>query len=132
MERDDQFVREEEAAAAAEAREIGGNPGFDPTGADPDAMGRFADPAFRAVEEGGGGVAEGFELSEALLEERATNPEGPSPWVDREQSVDEERAAVETADQYGEPDHFQSAQVREEQLETEDDTPGTSRDGRSS
>ena len=126
MERDDDLVRQEEEAAAAEARGIGGSPGFDPLDADPDRFGRLRDPAFKAVEEAGGGEAEGFEEAEALLEERATNPRGPSPWVDREQSVDEERAAVETADMYGEPDHFESSQVREEQLDTEDDHPGTS------
>ncbi len=129
MERDDPLVREEEEAAAAEARGIGGQPGFDPLEADPDRFGEMSDPAFAPVYEAGGGDAEGFEQAEAMLEERATNPKGPSPWVDREQSVDESVEAMETADNYGEADHFQSAQVREEQLETEDDFPGTGEGG---
>jgi hypothetical protein len=124
MERDDELVRDEEAAAAAEAAAIGGTPGLDPLEADPDRFEHRNDPAFRPVADAGGGDAEGFEEAEAMLEERATNPKGPSPWVDREQSVDEEAAALDTSDQYGEADHFQSAQVREEQLETEDDHPG--------
>ena len=125
MERDDPLVREEEEAAAAEAAKIGGEPGFDPLEADPDRFGEMSDPAFGPVYEAGGGDAEGFEQAEAMLEERATNPKGPSPWVDREQNVDESVEAMMTADNYGEADHVQSAQVREEQLETEDDFPGT-------
>jgi hypothetical protein len=63
---DDALVEEEERLAAAEAAGIGG-PGPD------DAHG---DRAFEAVYEGGGGEAEGFELSEEELIENATHGDG--------------------------------------------------------
>jgi hypothetical protein len=63
---DDDFVAAEEAAAAAEARGIGG-PGVD------DAHG---DAAFEAVYEGGGGEAEGFEIAQDQLIENATHGDG--------------------------------------------------------
>jgi hypothetical protein len=63
---DDDFVAAEEAAAAAEARNIGG-PALD------DAHG---DPALEPVYEAGGGEAEGFEIAEAELIENATHGEG--------------------------------------------------------
>jgi hypothetical protein len=63
---DDDFVAAEEAAAAAEARGIGG-PRLD------DAHG---DEAFEAVYEAGGGEAEGFELAEEQLVENATHGDG--------------------------------------------------------
>jgi hypothetical protein len=62
---DDALVAEEEAAAAAEAREIGG-----PRLHDAD------DPAFEAAYEAGGGEAEGFEIAERELEENASHGEG--------------------------------------------------------
>ena len=55
----------EEAAAAEEAARIGGST--------PDYG---TDPADHAVAEGGGGEAEGFELSEAALVERAEDGRG--------------------------------------------------------
>jgi hypothetical protein len=63
---DDDFVAAEEAAAAAEARGIGG-PRLD------DAHG---DEAFEAVYEAGGGEAEGFEAAEDALIENATHGSG--------------------------------------------------------
>jgi|GEM_PF-823396 len=63
---DDAFVAAEEAAAAAEARGIGG-PRLD------DAHG---DEAFEAVAEAGGGESEGFELAEDELIENATHGDG--------------------------------------------------------
>jgi hypothetical protein len=63
---DDDFVAAEEAAAAAEARGIGG-PRLD------DAHG---DEAFEAVYEAGGGESEGFEAAEDLLIENATHGDG--------------------------------------------------------
>ena len=59
---DDALAREEAEAAAAEAAEIGGDVPPDST-----------DPAEQAVIEGGGGVAEGFELAEKDLEEIASH-----------------------------------------------------------
>jgi hypothetical protein len=63
---DDDFVAREEAAAAAEARNLGG-PRLD------DAHG---DEAFEAVYEAGGGEAEGFEAAEDQLIENATHGSG--------------------------------------------------------
>jgi hypothetical protein len=62
---DDALVAEEEAAAAAEARGIGG-----PRLHDAD------DPAFEAAYEAGGGESEGFEIAEHELEENASHGEG--------------------------------------------------------
>jgi hypothetical protein len=62
---DDPLVAEEEAAAAAEAREIGG-----PRLHDAD------DPAFEAAYEAGEGEAEGFEIAERELEDNATHGGG--------------------------------------------------------
>jgi hypothetical protein len=63
---DDDFVAAEEAAAAAEARSIGG-PRLD------DAHG---DEAFEAVAEAGGGESEGFELAEEQLIDNASHGGG--------------------------------------------------------
>ncbi|WP_445152053.1 hypothetical protein [Baekduia sp. Peel2402] len=63
---DEEFVAAEEAAAAAEARGIGG-PRLD------DAHG---DEAFEAVYEAGGGESEGFEAAEDALIENATHGDG--------------------------------------------------------
>jgi hypothetical protein len=106
MDRDDDVIREEEEAAAAEAAAIGGRPEDDPMDADPDRFGRERDEAFRAVEEGGGGEAEGFELAEALLIEHATEWQQSTPQVDAEQTDEDERA-FETRDSYGEADDAQ-------------------------
>jgi hypothetical protein len=108
VEREDDFARQEEELAAEEARHIGGDPGRDPREGDPDRFDAERGEAFRAVEEAGGGDAEGFEEAEALLEERATDAQQPSPWVDRERT-DEEAGAVDTADAYGEADDVRPA-----------------------
>jgi hypothetical protein len=109
MDRDDDLVRDEEDAAAAEAAAIGGNPGVDPTEGDPDRFDGERGPAFRAVEEGGGGDAEGFELAESLLEENATDGgQSPSPMVDRERT-DEDSRAID-GDRYGDADDVRSPQ----------------------
>ena len=63
---DDDLIREEEAAAAAAAGGIGGTAG------DEDQF----EPEMRAVYEGGGGEAEGFELAEADLIENAQHGDG--------------------------------------------------------
>jgi hypothetical protein len=60
------LVAEQESAAAAEAREIGG---MVPDSAD--------DPAMEPVYQAGGGVAEGFEQAEADLIENAQHYDGP-------------------------------------------------------
>ena len=63
---DDDLIREEEAAAAAAAGKIGGTAG------DEDEF----TPEMRAVYEGGGGEAEGFELAEADLIDNAQHGDG--------------------------------------------------------
>jgi hypothetical protein len=63
---DDDLIREEEAAAAADAGRIGGVAG------DEDDF----DPEMRAVYEAGGGEAEGFEQAEADLIENAQHGGG--------------------------------------------------------
>lgn len=61
-EKDEQILREEEDAAAAEARRIGGRSGME-----------GMDEAKRAAAEHGGGESEGFEEAEELLEEQAAH-----------------------------------------------------------
>src|SRR3954470_3962501 len=75
------LVADEEAAAAAEARAIGGVPGADEIG-DVDFDPASSDPAWEPVEQAGGGQAEGFEESEALLIEHAENPPEPELTAD--------------------------------------------------
>lgn len=66
---DEAFVAEQEEAAAEEAASIGG-----------EGSGGDVPDAERPVAEGGGGVSEGFEQAEELLEEHATHGEpGPDP-----------------------------------------------------
>jgi hypothetical protein len=113
MDRDDDVVREEEEAAAAEAAAIGGRPEENPLDADPDRFDGERSEAFRAVEEGGGGEAEGFEQAEALLIQHATEWQQSTPQVDAERTVEDERA-VEGNDSYGESDHVESATRDEE------------------
>jgi hypothetical protein len=94
----DREVEREEAAAAAEAAKIGGRvPDY------PDA-----DPAQRAVEEGGGGEAEGFELAEAELIEHAEHGDsGPDPThMAGEPEIESDRATG--AD--GEADHERTSE----------------------
>jgi hypothetical protein len=60
--------------------------------------------ARRAVEEAGGGEAEGFEQAEELLIQRAENWEGRSPMHDAFPA--EEQGGVE----YGEADHERTSE----------------------
>ena len=113
MERDSDFERRQEQEAAAEAAEIGGNPGlaagYDE---DPTSPGISTDPAMAPVQDAGGGEAEGFEQAEAQLIDRAENPRGPSPMADAE-AVSEDVRAERT---YGEAD----------EEHTSEDDPGES------
>jgi hypothetical protein len=105
---DDERIREEEAAAAREAAGIGGVAG------DEDQF----DPAMRAVYEGGGGEAEGFELAEADLIENASHGDGhgdplsdafsPEAETDRSTAV------------YGEPDEEDTTEL----VRDPDEDPG--------
>jgi len=86
---DERFVRHEEDAAADEASHIGGE------GSD-----EQYDPAERAVREGGGGEAEGFEDAEAELIENVEDGRG-NPLPDRfEGEVESDLSGAE----YGEAD----------------------------
>ncbi len=84
-------IEAEEAAAAAEAAAIGGpGPGDD------------FDPEMRAVYEGGGGEAEGFELAEAQLIDNASHGDGVGePLAD---AFPPERESDYSTAAYGEPD----------------------------
>ena len=107
MESESEFERRQEDEAAAEAARIGAEVGRTP-GRDDDLIppGESDDPAMRAVEEAGGGEAEGFEQAEAELVERAENPHGPSPMADRERVSEDARAERE----YGEGDEIPTSE----------------------
>lgn len=75
------LVRDEEAAAAAEARAIGGVVADDDVSTPDDEHLRRPE-AFEAVEQAGGGQAEGFEQSEELLVEHAGNAPEPELTLD--------------------------------------------------
>jgi hypothetical protein len=65
----------------------------------------------RAVEEAGGGVAEGFEQSEELLIEHASHGDLHSARVPAmEADTRSEEAGASDADTYGEADHEQSSE----------------------
>jgi hypothetical protein len=64
-----EFEREQEDAAAAEARAIGGRPSSEPPGVDADEL----DPAQAPLIEAGEGESEGFELAEDELIEHASH-----------------------------------------------------------
>src|SRR3954467_4968500 len=115
MESDSEFERRQEEAAASEAAHIGGEPGKVPRYHDDPPTpavsehpaptpGAAAPP--KPVEEAGGGQAEGFEIAEAELIDRAENPRGPSPFADRERISEDDRAAAE----YGESDEVRTSE----------------------
>ena len=101
-------VRAEEKAAEAEAAKIGGE------GSDEDL-----DPAERAVREGGGGEAEGFEDAEDQLVENAGHGEG-NPLPDAFSG--EEESDLSGAE-YGEADEVDPTEVVRDP-EAGDDDPG--------
>jgi hypothetical protein len=108
---DDDLIREEEAAAAAEAAGIGGVAG------DEDEF----PPEMRAVYEGGGGEAEGFELAEADLIDNASHGDGHGdPLSDAfTPEVESDRAGAA----YGEADEEKVTEVVEDP-DTGPDDPG--------
>jgi hypothetical protein len=89
-EQEERFEQHETAEAAEEAGAIGGR-------RDPDV-----DPAEQAVEEGGGGEAEGFEQAEEDLVEFASHGD-PAPDPTSEAFTPEEDSDRSTAE-YGEAD----------------------------
>jgi hypothetical protein len=66
---DEEFEAEEEREAAAEAAQIGGRVSYESVSNDEEEI----DEADRALIESGEGESEGFELSEATLEENASH-----------------------------------------------------------
>ena len=96
---DEEYVEHEEEAAAEEAAAIGGER--------PDYHGRRGGP--RHCEEGGGGVAEGFEGSEEELIEAASHGEHRHSPLDDEFTP--EVASDESGAVYGEPDEIDPTEV---------------------
>ncbi len=93
MERDEELIAEQEAAAAQEAGGVGGRT--------PDDV----DPAEVPRRESGGGVAEGFELAEEALVDNAEHTTGEG--TPRPEQMGEE--AEPEAASYAEPDQEDKA-----------------------
>jgi hypothetical protein len=94
-------IEAEEEAAAAEAGAIGGP-----------APDEDVDPEMRAVYEGGGGEAEGFEMAEQELIENASHGEYQAdPLADR---FPPEVEADESTAEYSEPDQEDVSEVIED------------------
>lgn len=101
---EDDVVRKQEEAAAAEAGRIGGRSGME-----------GMDEAERASAEHGGGQAEGFEQTEELLEGQAGHGDtSVDPLAGAEEPAEEEQDPAT----YGEADELEST-------ETDEDTQGT-------
>ena len=97
---DEEFVREQEEAAAAEAGGIGGE------GSDMDL-----DPAQRPLAEAGEGESEGFEDAEKELIEHASHGDsGPDPT----HMAGEPEGAGGANAEYGEADHERSSEDEED------------------
>jgi hypothetical protein len=95
---DEQLVREQEDAAAAEAGAIGGRR----------PAGDEREEALRPLEEAGEGEAEGFEESERELEEYAAHGDpAPDPSGLAEEENEE---GLDSAIEYGDADHFESSE----------------------
>jgi 3-hydroxyisobutyrate dehydrogenase len=97
------LAREQEWEAAREAREIGGKV----------AAEEGWDPAQRAAIEGGGGVAEGFELAEEDLIEHASHGDQQSARPGYHHRDDREEEG--DGQQDGEADSFHSSETSDEQ-----------------
>ena len=74
---------------------------------------RAPDPAFAAVDEAGGGVAEGFEQSERELIERIGDPDQIGAHPNRHE-IREAAEAEQTVDNAGEADHAHSSAVTDD------------------
>lgn len=109
----DRVVEEQEDAAGAEAASIGGEIGSDQD-----------DPAMQAVEEAGGGVAEGFEQAERDLVENASHGDGAGNPI--EDAIDNENAeARKSTAEYGEPDEIDVTEVTSDPAIEDDPGEGT-------
>ena len=96
---EDPLLRREEAAAAAEARNIGG-----PTPDYEDEEDRPASEAYRPLAESGEGVEEGFEIAEDDLEEAASHEE--NRYSPEGQDFGDEESAGDADAVPGEPDEL--------------------------
>jgi len=95
---DEESVREEEEAAAAEAARIGGRSGME-----------GMEESERSAAEHGGGEAEGFEQAEELLEEQATHGDPAiDPLRDAAATEEEEDPSI-----HGEADEVESTEKRD-------------------
>jgi hypothetical protein len=110
-EREDDLAQREEEAAAEEAAAIGGPA--------PDYEGDEAD---RPLEEGGEGVAEGFEEAEEELIEAASH--GEHRHNPAEDEFTPEVAADESTAAYGEPDEIDPTEVVGDPDAETDEDPG--------
>ena len=108
--REEEAVSREEDAAAAEAAGIGG-PAPDYEGPE-EAV---------PLEEGGEGVAEGFEESERELEEQASH--GDSRYTPEADEFSAEEESDRSTARYGEPDEVDPTEVTRDPSEDPDD-PG--------
>ena len=105
---DEQLVAEEESAAAAEARAVGGPAPHDSN-----------DPALDPVYQAGGGYEDGWEAAERDLIENATHADGHGNPA-RDAFTPEVEADRSTA-VYGESDRLTSTEVRHDPDEGADD-----------
>jgi hypothetical protein len=106
----EQLIAEQESAAAAEARDIGGG-----------APGSARDPAMDPVYEAGGGEQDGWEQAEADLIENATHGDGGgNPLRD---AFTPERESDRSTAVYAESDRTPSTEVRHDPDEGGPDDP---------
>jgi len=94
---DEDVVAREEAGAGTEAGSIGGH------------RDESVDEAERPVSEGGGGEAEGFELSEQELRDEAEHGQRHNPLTEAGEPEAEDPGA-----EYGEPDRLGSTEREDE------------------
>ena len=101
---DPPYEQEETDLAGSEAAMIGGVAGDE-----------TLDPAERAVREGGGGEAEGFEEAEAALIEHASHGDQQSAHaILHDGSPPEEDGHLDAERNYGEADHEASSELDED------------------
>jgi hypothetical protein len=108
---DEELIEEEESAAAAEVRAMGGPEIHD-----------AEDPAMEAVYQAGGGEQEGFEAAEADLIENATHGDGGgNPLRD---AFSPEAESDESDALYGEADDIPSTEVTSNPSDPDDPAAG--------
>ncbi|HEX5307635.1 MAG TPA: hypothetical protein VFW38_00995 [Solirubrobacteraceae bacterium] len=101
---DPPYEQEETDLAASEAAMIGGVAGDE-----------TRDPSERAVREGGGGEAEGFEEAEAALIEHASHGDQQSAHaILHDAAPPEENGRLDVDSDYGEADHEPSSERDED------------------